>query len=220
MSSSKTPVSNLLSLPVSQFQYRQMTPQVKQVVPAYVEPVVDENEEQLAAEVFANRIANERAQASAETEARLRHEYEVRAQQETARISKVIEQFEQTRKEYFSKVESEVVQLALSIAGKILHRESQVDPMLVAALVQIALSQLKEGSAATIRVCPAEAERWQQHFASLSLKLAVTVVGDAELTPEDCILETELGTVNFSLDMQLKEVQQGFFDVLAQKPQA
>ena len=91
--------------------------------------------------------------------------------------------------------------------------------MLVAALVQIALGQLREGAAASIRIRPEEAQRWREHFASQSLKHAVTVVDDPTLEPGDCFLETELGSVNFSVDAQLKEVEQGFFDVLAQKPQ-
>jgi flagellar assembly protein FliH len=32
------------------------------------------------------------------------------------------------------------------------------------------------------------------------------------------VLETELGTANFGLDSQLKEVEQGFFDLLALRP--
>jgi flagellar assembly protein FliH len=44
------------------------------------------------------------------------------------------------------------------------------------------------------------------------------VVEDGQIERGGCILETELGTANFSLDAQLKEVEQGFFDVLAQRP--
>jgi flagellar assembly protein FliH len=32
------------------------------------------------------------------------------------------------------------------------------------------------------------------------------------------VLQTELGSANFSLDAQLKEVEQGFFDLLALRP--
>jgi len=34
------------------------------------------------------------------------------------------------------------------------------------------------------------------------------------LGPEDCILETDLGSANFSIDAQMKEIEQGFFDLL------
>jgi flagellar assembly protein FliH len=35
---------------------------------------------------------------------------------------------------------------------------------------------------------------------------------------DDCVLETSLGSANFSINAQLKEVEQGFFDLLAQRP--
>jgi flagellar assembly protein FliH len=46
----------------------------------------------------------------------------------------------------------------------------------------------------------------------------IAIIEDAQLSPEDCILETDLGSANFSIDAQLKEVEQGFFDLLAQRP--
>ena len=124
-----------------------------------------------------------------------------------------------SRGAYFARVESEVVQLALSIAAKILHREAQVDPTLVAALVQIAAGQLRDGSTVSLRVRPDEAARWRTHLAGVQ-KIALTVIEDAELSLDDCVLETELGSANFSIAAQLKEVEQGFFDVLAQRPPA
>jgi flagellar assembly protein FliH len=199
------------------FQYPQMLPQVLQPANHRAEPV--EPRISFTDAEFAERMAAEHAAAVAQTEERLREDYEKRLQRETAKISAAIVAFEDTRKNYFSRVEAEVVQLSIAIAGKILHRAAQVDPMLVAALVQIALGQLREGAAASIRIRPEEAQRWRDHFASLSLKHAVTIVEDATLEASDCFLETELGSVNFSVDAQLKEVQQGFFDVLAQKPQ-
>jgi len=37
--------------------------------------------------------------------------------------------------------------------------------------------------------------------------------------PDDCVLETDVGSASFSIEAQLKEVEQGFFDLLAQRPQ-
>ena len=62
--------------------------------------------------------------------------------------------------------------------------------------------------------------RWRAHFGSAPQWAAVTVIEDANLEVSDCVLETELGSANFSLAAQLKEVEQGFFDVLAQTPRA
>ena len=93
----------------------------------------------------------------AETEARLKIEYEARSAGEAEKIRQAIELFQVERKEYFSRVESDVVQLALAISAKILHREAQVDPMLVAALVRVAIDKLHDGSSVSVRVSPAEA---------------------------------------------------------------
>ena len=46
----------------------------------------------------------------------------------------------------------------------------------------------------------------------------VVVVEDAEMKPTDCVLETELGSADFSIEAQLKEVEQGFCDLLALRP--
>lgn len=218
MSSSKSSQANTFTAPVAEFQYRQL---VVALPPAdsEEEELPREPEVTMTEEAFRSHLITARAQAVAETEARLRQEFEQRAVQDAARVAQAVKKFEMERKEYFSRVEAEVVQLALSIAGKILHREAQVDPMLVAALVQVALGQLKEGSLASIHVRPEELVRWQDYFLDTGLKLAVTVKPDPELVRGDCVLETEMGTVNFGLDTQLKEVERGFFDVLAQRPQ-
>jgi flagellar assembly protein FliH len=205
-------------MPISAFQYRQTASLLEVTEPE--EEEVREPEVRLTESEFRSRLAGERAAGVAETEARLRNEIETRAQREMARVTKALTEFETARKEYFSSVEVEVVKLALAIAGKILHREAQVDPLLVAALVQIALGQLKEGAAATIRVRPEDRKRWLRHFEVQGLKLAISIEEDMELEAGDCVLQTEMGTVNFSLEGQLKEVERGFFDVLAHRPNA
>jgi flagellar assembly protein FliH len=159
-----------------------------------------------------------RVEAVAETEKHLREEYEARSAAEAAKIRQALERFLDERKSYFSRVESDVVHLALAIAAKILHRESQVDPLLVAALVRFAVDKLHDGSSVSVRISPANAEKWREYLATPLNGSTIAIVEDAHLTPEDCILETNLGSANFSLDAQLKEVEQGFFDLLAQRP--
>jgi flagellar biosynthesis/type III secretory pathway protein FliH len=159
-----------------------------------------------------------RVEAVAQTEARLKAEYEERSTAEADKIRKALELFQGERKEYFSRVESDVVQLALAIASKILHREAQVDPMLVAALVRVAIDKLHDGSSVSVRVAPSEAVRWRAFLANPLNGSTIEIVEDGHLGAADCILETELGSANFSIEAQMKEVEQGFFDLLAQRP--
>lgn len=204
---------------VSSFHYRSTNESPLEVFEVDEQEVPDEPEVTLTERSLSDRLAAERAQGFAAAEAALRREFEEKMEVGNGKILKTIADFEKAQKAYFARVEAEVVQLALAIAGKILHREAQVDPMLLSAIVHLALGQLKEGSSASIRVLPAQANRWREHLASLAMKLEVKVIEDADLERGDCVLETELGSVNFSLDAQLKEVERGFFDVLAQKPQ-
>ncbi len=216
MFSSNQTLSNVFSTPVSVFQYPNSEAASLPKIEAAGEPEQVSLGITLTEEALAARLAAARAEGAQQAEQRLRKEYEAR---DVEKIVGTVRAFERERSDYFARVEREVVQLALSIAGKILHREAQVDPMLVAALVKIALTQLKDGSAVTIRTRPEEAAAWRANFAAGSAQsLRVTIVEDGELEPGGCVLETELGTANFSLDAQLKEVEQGFFDVLAQRP--
>jgi flagellar assembly protein FliH len=161
-----------------------------------------------------------RIEGGIDAERRLTNEYEAKAEAGTAKISEAIELFKTERRDYFAKVESEVVHLALAIAKKILHREAQVDPMLVAALVRVAIDKLHDGSSVSVRVSPTETGKWQKCLANPLNGTTVAIVEDVHLGSDDCILETDLGSANFSIEAQLKEVEQGFFDLLAQRPLA
>lgn len=173
---------------------------------------------ELTEDGLAARIAYERADAAKETEHRLRKEYEQNILAVRAPVAAAVAGFEKQSDEYYAKVEAEIVQLALAIAARILHREAQVDPMLVAALVRLAMENMREGSTVTIRVSLGRAEAWRQYFAEVTTASRVEIAEDPQLTNEDCVMETELGSADFSLDKQLKEVQQGFFDLLALRP--
>ena len=169
-------------------------------------------------EEFARRIQQERAEAVQQTEQRLSGVFEQRLEAERAPVAVAVADFGTQRDQYFARAETEIVQLALAIAAKILHREAQVDPMLVATLVRMAVEKMREGSSVTVRVSGGQVSRWEQYFAGQTKYAHVRVVGDAAFSDHDCLVETDLGVANFGLDTQLKEVEQGFFDLMALRP--
>lgn len=169
---------------------------------------------------FSARLRKERADAVAEIEQKLRQDYEQKLVAARLPIAEAVKKFDEQREGYFGKVEAEVVQLALSIAAKILHRESQVDPMLVATLVRMAVEKMHDGSKVKVRIGAGKAASWIGYFAQWPKLAQVEVAEDAKLSELDCMVETELGSANFGLDSQLKEVEKGFFDLLALRPAA
>jgi len=211
--------------PFSSFSYRDMSAPVLPKADKAILPDCKTGQESkpqwensLSPEEIEEAIKRARAEAVKETEERLRKEYEARSSAEASKILKAVERFQDEQKNYFSSVESEVIQLALAIAAKILHREAQVDPMLVAALVRVAVEKLHDVSSVTVRVAPGKAGKWREYLLNSQNGSAIEVIEDAQLGLDDCVLETSLGTADFSIDAQLKEVEQGFFDLLAQRP--
>jgi flagellar assembly protein FliH len=140
--------------------------------------------------------------------------------QERARVAEAIKKFDTEVAEYYSRIEVEVVKLSLAIATKILHREAQVDPLLVAALARVALDKFHKNSKAVIRVHPEETSGWRQYFAQNTDQSQMPeIIEDASVQPQCCVLETDLGSTELGVEIQLKEIENGLFDLLAQRPQ-
>src|SRR5579875_870908 len=119
--------TSLFSLPVATLQYRDIgTPLMAGSAPVndLVDPEKPRAEIEMSQAEFAARIRQERADAARDTEQKLRQEYEQKLVVARGEIASSIRSFAEQRDSYFSRVEAEVVQLALSIAGRILHRES------------------------------------------------------------------------------------------------
>ena len=144
-----------------------------------------------------------------EGQQRARHEYEQALGRERQAIAAAIRQFQTEQRRYRERVEAEVVRLALSIARRILRREAQVDPLLLAGAVRVALGQLPR-EAVRLRVAPSSAARWTTLFAGQTeLESAPEVVADSGLNEPDCVVESKLGQVELSVDGQLEEIERG-----------
>ncbi len=166
------------------------------------------------------RVAAARAAAMAEAEQRMRAhsaELQQRAQQQ---VATALDAFHRERTAYFDHVEEGIVQLALSIARKILQRESELDPTLLAGLVRIALDRMQSGTAVQVRVAPTEADLWRSLSKEGNGAERWQVQEDAHLQPGDCLVQTEMGEAHFGLEAQICDVEQSFRGLLAHKPGA
>ena len=105
-------------------------------------------------EILAQREAAAREMGRQEGEAQGRAAGEPHLAQVRASVDAALAGFARDRAQYYQQVETEVVQLALAIARKILHREAQVDPMLLAGLVRITLEKIESATKVVVRVHP------------------------------------------------------------------
>ncbi|PSH03039.1 MAG: hypothetical protein CXZ00_14155 [Acidobacteria bacterium] len=174
--------------------------------PSIAEPQPD------PAALFAARLEEERRaiveQAQQETEREI--------QRARGEIARTIEHFAQQRDEYFRQAEAEVVNLALAIARRLIHREAQVDHHLLAGLVNYELGQLDAATDVRLFVSPDALDYWNE--AANTLPRSVEVKADKSLAPGESRIETGLGSTTVSVERGLKEIERGFFDLLSRRP--
>jgi flagellar assembly protein FliH len=137
---------------------------------------------------------------------------------ERQRLVEAIHQFREVRERYFAEVEQEVVKLALAIASRVLHREAQVDSLLLAGVVRVALEKMADRSGVVLRVAGADVAAWERMFQATEASDRPRVAEDAQLQRGDCVLETRMGTVELGVQVQLEEIEKGFFDLLNHRP--
>lgn len=167
----------------------------------------------------AGRDSQLRAQARQEGLAEGRKNFEEQVARERAGLTTVLAQFTRDRAAYFQQVEAEVIQLALAIARKIIHRESQLDPLLLAGIVRVALEKIDGATGVVLRIHPQNAADWRRYLSThLEPADLPQIVEDGAQSPDRCALETSMGTAAIGLEVQLKEIEQGLMDLLAARP--
>jgi len=130
-------------------------------------------------------------------------------------LGESLQEFYDARDTYLAQVEQEVVRLSLGIATRILHREAQMDPLLLSGAVRVALGQLADTTEVRLRIPADEFELWSEMVRLMpSLPLRPQLVADTLLGPAECTLETHLGSVDLGVKAQLAEIERGFFDLL------
>jgi flagellar assembly protein FliH len=134
-------------------------------------------------------------------------------------VACLAENFRTEQMQYFESVEHEVVKLALAVAARVLRREAQMDPLLLTGAVRVALGQLSTSTQVRLKVPAEELELWTEtmaHIPNLAVK-PVVIAGDG-MHLGDCVMETELGSVDLGIRAQLGEIERGFFDCARRNP--
>jgi flagellar assembly protein FliH len=117
------------------------------------------------------------------------------------------------RERFLHEVEHELVQLALAIAARILRREAQMDPLFLIGAVRVALGQLAATMQVRLRVPAAESGLWTETLAHIpNLKMKPAVIPDDSMQLGDCLIETEMGSVDLGLRAQLHQIELALLD--------
>ena len=110
---------------------------------------------------------------------------------------------------YFSAVEAKLVDIVMSATQKILSGYDDIE--LAEGIVRQALNKVRNESKITLRVCPQHADEVRAHLKEITANYAnigfIDVVADDHIAATACKVETEMGSVDTSVDLQLKALR-------------
>jgi type III secretion system HrpE/YscL family protein len=129
-----------------------------------------------------------------------------------ARWNQAVQDLLASRERFLASSEPEIVKLSIKVAEKILGQQLRVDPASITSIVEEALRGVRAERSITIAVHPDAAETVRAEAARLETQAGgecrIRVVGRSSVTPGGCIIETELGSIDARLDVQLRCLEQ------------
>jgi flagellar assembly protein FliH len=165
-------------------------------------------------QLLESRLASERAEAfesgRAEGEQRARAEL----QPVLARINTSVAEVMGLRADLRRRAERDVVQLALMIAKRILHRQLTVDEEALTAIARVAFERLSRSESYKITVHP----RFASAVASAlpgGHASRVQIEPDPDCAAGTFVIHSAEGTMDASIDAQLEEISRGLADRLS-----
>jgi flagellar biosynthesis/type III secretory pathway protein FliH len=142
-------------------------------------------------------------------------------QEISTRLGALLHDVAADNEELVRALETQVVELALAVAEKVIAREAKVDPQVILNVVRSALSEIHDATELRIHVnrddYPLLETRWQE-------MLPRSVAERSELIPDDLVerggvvVETRIGYVDSQIKTRLNQVVTSFQGVLDGEP--
>jgi flagellar assembly protein FliH len=129
-----------------------------------------------------------------------------RADAVIAKLGQTLDELATVRAQMIRQTERQMVELALAVARRIIHREVTLDRDLLIAMARVALDRLGESAQITVRLHPEDFAATGAARISRVIGTTVTVLEDPRLERGACLVESDLGTLDVSVDAQIEEV--------------
>jgi flagellar assembly protein FliH len=161
------------------------------------------------------RRAYESGRREGEVNAKRQVESEVREVIE--RLSTTIAEVAGARNDAIRRAEHDIVQLSLEIARRILHREISLDTSALDALIRAALDKLRSQEVFRVRVHPDQEQLIRACLQRLGRDETIEIVGDRSQSLGGALFEISRGSLDASVDTQLREIERGLTDHLGER---
>jgi flagellar assembly protein FliH len=122
------------------------------------------------------------------------------------RLTDTLGELTTLREQMIHQTERQMVQLALAVARRIVHREISIDQDLLVAMARVALDRLGEAAQVTVRLNPEDFDAIAAVRSAQWAGTHVSVVADARVGRGGCRVESEFGTMDAGVDAQIQEI--------------
>jgi flagellar assembly protein FliH len=130
------------------------------------------------------------------------------------RLAQTLAQLSSLRSRIRKDAERDLLTLSISIARRVLHRELTLDPESIEGLIRIALEKLQSRELCRVRVHPDQEPAIRASMERFSNSHKVELIPDPSMQCGDVLFETAHGTIDASIEAQLREIERGFADRL------
>jgi flagellar assembly protein FliH len=130
------------------------------------------------------------------------------------RLAQTLAELSSLRSRIRKDAEGDLLKLSISIARRVLHRELTLDPESIEGLIRIALEKLQSRDLCRVRVHPDQEPAIRASMERFSNSHKVELVPDPSMQCGDVLFETAHGTIDASIEAQLREIDRGFADRL------
>jgi flagellar assembly protein FliH len=130
------------------------------------------------------------------------------------RLGRALADLSSLRARIRTDAEKDLLKLSIAIARRVLHRELTLDPESIEGLIKVALDKLQSRELCRVRVHPDQESAIKSSLERFSNSQKIEVVADPTLQCGDVLFETAHGTLDASIEAQLREIERGFADRL------
>jgi len=132
------------------------------------------------------------------------------AQQETAMLAKklasTLDDLVRVRDQMIRQTEKQMVQLALAVARRVVHREVSVDPTAMLTMMRVVLERVSDAARVSVRLNPADHQAVTAALADSPTSDQVAVTADPRVPRGGCKVESEFGDIDAGVDAQIQEI--------------
>lgn len=113
--------------------------------------------------------------------------------------------------------ERQIVDIAMTVARKILAREIEENPLTILPIVKAALGEVSDQEQLILHVSPADydfvVQAKPELQAALSRDNGLSIIADESLKDGDCVVDSPYGTIDARIDVQLEMLKAVLRDI-------